>query len=300
MINLNKIVKRTSLITLGAITTLILLELTLRVIGFSYKVTNPIPSKISSDYTIFCIGESTTWGIGADNPRLNGYPAQLMALLNNYYKDTSIRCYYDMGIGQNSSEVLLKLPDYIKKYSPQCVIIMAGVNNWWNLDRSTLVFSKNEKISKIALKIHPYLKKLRIWKLFQLTKLSLGLYREHWNEGYNGKPGFWDEPEYRDRRDTIAYTYAKHDTIEMIKICRKNNIDVIVCSYLAEPDSLRKLQKQIAQEEMIPFVDNNLVFKNLKDQDQYLSSDNWHPNQKGYAIIAENIFHCIVNNKFIE
>ena len=48
----------------------------------------------------------------------------------------------------------------------------------------------------------------------------------------------------------------------------------------------------------LPLVRNDILFDDLIEKDQaqdYLLDDNWHPNRKGYYLIAENISKKIVS-----
>ena len=61
---------------------------------------------------------------------------------------------------------------------------------------------------------------------------------------------------------------------------------------------------EVANKFKIPFVNNYyLDFKKLEESNQlsnYLISDNWHPNAKGYGIMADNIFGTIVKERIFE
>lgn len=119
------------LIIIGLILGCIIVEIFLRIGAFIYNFIHKPPvmdNKI--DISIFCIGESTTWGIGAKYPEEQGYPIFLEKMLQVKYPKKNIRCFYDQTIGQNTSEILWKLPKYIEKYRPQVIILMVGVNNY--------------------------------------------------------------------------------------------------------------------------------------------------------------------------
>jgi len=281
---------------------LVFIELTLRMLGLGYKIRYKLPEKTTADYNIFCIGESTTWGIGAENPTRDNYPKQLETMLGEQFPNKKIRCYFDSSIGQNTSEILLKLPHYIKKYQPQIIIIMTGVNNFWNLDRSNIfVFNKNTAVLKYTLKTLAFLNKFRIWKLIKLLRFYLHLYEEKWNRSADNRiKSFWDEEAYQDKLNKIASTVAEYDISEMVKICRANNISVILCSYPINCKFLRKVHMKIAQEYSLPLLDNCAVFQDIPDIYSYISEDRWHPNRKGYALIAKNISSLIKKYKLIK
>ncbi|MDP8234524.1 MAG: SGNH/GDSL hydrolase family protein [Candidatus Saelkia tenebricola] len=294
--------KKIFLILLGLVISLVLIELTLRILGFGYKIRYKLPEETTSDYSIFCIGESSTWGIGTDNPTRDNYPKQLEAMLGEQFPDKKIRCYFDVTIGQNTSEILFKLPGYIKKYHPNIIILMVGANNFWNLDRGNiLVFNKNETVSQTALKTLFFLNKLRIWKLARFIRLSPNLYKEKWDySDKNRVKSFWDGKSYQGKLDRIAYTIAEHDISEMIKICRENQISVILCSYPIKDELLHEVHMKVAQKHNISLLDNHTIFKNIPDACSYLSKDMWHPNKKGYALLAKNIYLYLIKNELIK
>lgn len=238
---------------------LFFVELALRLLGFGYNIIYRQPEIVKADYKIFCIGESTTWGIGAENPLKENYPKQLEDMLNNHFADRRIRCFFDQTIGQNTSEILLKLPKYIQKYQPHLIIFMVGVNNWWNLDKSNiLLFNKNSRISNSTLKTLIFLDKFRLWKLFKWISLSLGFYRQRWDYWFPEEETVGSLVREIERGHfQIFGELAYHDTSEMIKICNENSIKVIICSY---PIDKRNFQERIAEETSLPFVDNYVFF----------------------------------------
>ena len=109
--------KKIWLILFGLILGLGIIEIILRLCGFGYNVVcNAYDKPVYNDsYRIFCIGESTTWGVGTGDPITESYPEQLKCLLKKEAFNKNIQCFYDRNIGQNTSEILLKLPKYIKK-----------------------------------------------------------------------------------------------------------------------------------------------------------------------------------------
>lgn len=288
----------------GLFSALVALELVLRVLGFGYNLAYKLPFDIKADYRIFCVGESTTWGVGASDPIQKGYPRQLEILLNNQFRGMKIRCFFEQAIGQNTSEILLKFPRYIEKYRPQLVIFMVGTNNWWNMDRSNILLFNQNRISPTALRGLIFLDQFRVWKLFKHLGYSFGLVEGRWDFWYPRGEAAQDELQKQDKKNgrQIFAELANADIGEMIKICKANQIKMIMCNYPMRSDPyLEHVQMSLAGKYQIPFVDNFKVFQMLKDQKNYLShEDYWHPNDQGYAVVAENIYKCILENKWIE
>lgn len=293
-------------ILFGVLLVLVALEVFLRLLGFGYNLAYKAPVNAGADYRIYCVGESTTWGLGASDPIQKGYPHQLEELLNEKYKGMKIQCFFDQTIGQNTSEMLAKLPRRIEKYRPQLVIFMVGTNNWWNMDRSNiLLFSKYARVSRRAFEVMIFLDQFRVWKLFKKIAFSLGFFEERWNHMFprgTTKTQLSEKIKSETNGRNVFYRLAEHDIEEMVKICRANRIRTVMCTYPMEPGAeLRLIQKAIAKKFKMPLVDNFEVFQKLNDPQAYLwPEDHWHPNDAGYAIVAKNIYNCIVKNGFIE
>lgn len=296
---------------LGIILSLMVLEITLRTMGIGYNLIykNKTLKERKGNVRIFCVGESTTWGIGAKDPLTQSYPRQLEGMLNSKYPNIKIKVFYDQTIGQNTEEILLKLPLYIKKYQPQIIIFMTGINDWWNLNRSNiLLFNKDRAISNITLSVLAFLDKFEVWKLLKYIWLSSGLYKERWN--------YWfprDETTkslenkltklYGENYFNIIDRVTEHDLEKMVKVCKNNNINVILCNYpRGMTDNLYEIIKKIAEKNNILFVDNYLRFESLPEDEikNYFWKDNWHPNEKGYRLVAENLYNIIIKNHSIE
>ena len=115
--------KKLSLAIIGIILSLVLLECGLRLAGWTissyqqYKNNKALRNK--SQYTIMCLGESTTaWQ----------YPIQLQKILDKKYPNTF--SIIDCGLGGTILESILDLlNDNINKYNPDIAICMMGINN---------------------------------------------------------------------------------------------------------------------------------------------------------------------------
>ncbi len=114
----------------------------------------------SNNVKIVCMGDSFTYGAGVDKDA--SYPAILEKKLNEVSEE-KIKVINYGRLAQNTSFVLKHLPDIIKKYSPEIIIIMAGYNNFANFEGAP--FEKNQDaISLISEKIY----KSRTYRFFEL------------------------------------------------------------------------------------------------------------------------------------
>lgn len=117
---------------LGLIFVFILLEISLRIIGFIHNknhIEKQIGSSVKVQNTIICAGDSFTESFGAD-PGFD-YPAQLAEIIGKSYPSTYT--VYNFGrSGKNSMQIVNEIPRYISKYKPRFIVFMAGGANYWN------------------------------------------------------------------------------------------------------------------------------------------------------------------------
>jgi lysophospholipase L1-like esterase len=297
----------------GIFLCLSMLEIVLRISGFIYYSKYKLPEDRGTDYRIFCIGESSTFGIGTRNPSIYNYPSQLEKILNAKFPYLRVQCFFDHNIGINTTENLFRLPSYIEKYKPHLVIFMVGANNWWNLDKSNiLIFNKKSIFSHFFIKLSVFMDRFRVYKLFKWITCKKGLMKlhaqvdwpdEHIAEDTNKRIKMAEELN-KQTNDTygpdIFNAVAFYDLMEMVRICKNRKINVVICSYPATGGGLYFLQKKAALLCNCPFVDNYIHFGNLPNKNDYFSYDRWHPNEKGYRLVAENIYNCILENKLIK
>jgi len=162
------------LILFGLAVVFLVLEVGLRVAGYiynSYRIKDRV-ARVNNENTfrILCIGDSYTFGHGATTGY--SYPEQLEKMLN---KNNSHRKFivYNRGIsGANSSRMLKELPENLKRYNPDAIIIMTGMNNRWNLQESNyFLFKKGAKT--YFCRADAFLTRLRSYKLLKILVGSL-------------------------------------------------------------------------------------------------------------------------------
>jgi len=88
--------------------------------------------------TLLCLGDSHTFGVGVPVDRT--YPAQLERLLAAQGLAVNV---VNLGVpGQNTSQIRRHLPEWIARYRPAAVVVLAGVNDGWN--RADAVYAELE------------------------------------------------------------------------------------------------------------------------------------------------------------
>ena len=144
-------IKRFLLIIIGIFLSLVFLECGLRFTGWTissyqqYKNNKALRNK--SQYTIICLGESTTAG---------QYPVQLQQILDKKYLNKF--SVIDCGIPATRLEYILNLLDVdLNKYKPDIAICMMGINNGFVEYKQTTDIKNIEYIKKsknVNLKIY--------------------------------------------------------------------------------------------------------------------------------------------------
>ncbi len=117
---------------IGVMVILLLLEGGLRVVGaFSSGATDRRPPQDLDTYTIVCLGDSWTYGIGAAYDK--SYPRQLEDLLKALPDKKKIRVI-NRGVGAyNSSQILHEYKELLRSgVRPDLVIVLSGGANYWN------------------------------------------------------------------------------------------------------------------------------------------------------------------------
>lgn len=154
------ILKKISLIILGSVLAVALIEVGLRIAGFAFlgiqKYRNYCSIKQRGAYRIMCVGESTTAG---------DYPFFLERILNQYnigLKFSVVNC----GVpGMTTALILSEIEKNIKKYKPDMVVTMMGINDGTGHIPADLLI--------VSMKDAPFFNKLRIYKLARYLWLAL-------------------------------------------------------------------------------------------------------------------------------
>jgi tetratricopeptide (TPR) repeat protein len=156
-----------SLFILGVFFTIAVLEVTLR-LGGSISVylrdyRNNASLRQNKNYTIICLGESTTFGVGAD-----AYPQQLEQILNNRYPGIKFSVINKGMNGIDSTYILSMLKKNVLRYHPNMVIAMIGIN-----DHGIKYY---EGITDVK---SPLFNNFRVYKFFRILAKQLTERRTH-------------------------------------------------------------------------------------------------------------------------
>jgi len=276
---------------------LIFLEVLLRIFAFSYsmfyqKATFSLVNE-QAYKNILCIGESTTFGMGAGP--LESYPYILQKLINN----SSLKFKYkvhNLGIpGMKSYKILEGLISNIKKYKPSLIIFLFGANE---LEGKEFIGRYNfEKYkSSLFLNFVSRSKLVRMSLVFYdrfLIKLKYDICHK--------RIATLDSTNLK-IQELIFKEYARN-TRSIITTCRQNNVPFVFSKYLfvsVTGESNYALDVLSKRYNFILIKQPEYVKEKAIDEKILFSDNHWHPNAKGYKIMAENIFRTIKENKLIE
>jgi len=186
--------RRLGAFVLGLVATVVLLEVALRIVGMIHfrEVTARKGEVRGSDYTILCVGDSFTFGIGASAG--GDYPRQLERLLNLKIRNRRF-VVVNRGVGgYNTSQILNNFPAWVDEIKPDLIVVMAGGANAWNY----WGYRSYKRGDSVLSSMHDQLYRIRIFKLIKLLQkkfpdairlLNVRIKASPGNAGYNASLG---------------------------------------------------------------------------------------------------------------
>jgi len=261
---------------------------------------------------IIAMGDSVTFGI---TPETCPYPAQLQELFNQKYPNKVE--VINAGVEGYSSDYVLKRLKYdIVQYKPDIITVYVGWNDLYAVNPQSPLNSK--RMAKLA----AFLNKFYIYKagrkvIFLWIKPKLDHLIAPSNT-INEDTAIYDKFEPENYKNNLK---------EIIKVCRENNIKVILINlasiladkmnqedvnkvhfpyFTSDIEKLKILQNRynetiedIAQKEKVPLIDLNKAINQIPDKGG-LFFDTMHPYCEGQKIIAETIFNDLISQKLLD
>lgn len=126
---MKKTAERAAAFLAGTVLLAAALEVALRLFGGLYTARLPGPAAEAA-YTVLCAGDSFTYGAGA--PAGSSYPAQLETMLKERFPGQPVRVVNFGEVAQNTSQLLERLPQALEETRPDAVVLLSGMNNFWN------------------------------------------------------------------------------------------------------------------------------------------------------------------------
>jgi len=165
-----KLRQKIFLILFGLIVIPLLFEICLHAAGSIYyrtRIKRPYEIRDGKSIRILCVGDSFTFGHGATAGY--SYPEQLEKMLNKNNSNPKFIVYNQGICGENSSQLLKRLPKYLEKYEADISIVLTGMSNSWNLLDSNYFLFKDSGIKTFFYRADAFLSRLRSYKLLKIA-----------------------------------------------------------------------------------------------------------------------------------
>lgn len=297
--------QRTLLIIFGILIAILLSEAFLRIGGFILIQKKAIfHGEQKSDYKILCLGDSSTYGLGASNRIKFSYSMQLQRILEEKSPGKKFKVI-NYGIpGLNSSQLLNRFRKVISEYEPNIVIVMIGINDPWNLEESNILkFYKESPLDKIILRLELIFNKIKLYRFFKLLFISGELGKPR-NVPFNDKSrskGFTFSFN-GSRKSQALFSALNENILEFVRISNDYHIKIIFMKYHNTGwGSPEKIINQTYTRLKVPIVDNETIFNKATQMGMNVrGSDGWHPNNLGYLLMAKNVYNTMITSKLIE
>ena len=259
------------------------------------------------DVNVLCLGESSTIGIWV--PREESYPGQLEARLRELYGNPRIRTIVPPHIGQNTSQVANRMEDYLGRYRPSLVIVMAGYNNEWSLAETHVGrFLPAGSPRTLELRTLALLDGLRLFRLFRYASLSVASrgqedsarpgvdYALGHPELARYPPRAWVYDFAREHRPAFVAAW-RDDVGQILDAAVRHGARGLLMTYHIDPTYLSVADFEArARDSGVRLVRNDEAFRPLIEAGsigRYLMHDGWHPNRHGYALVARGALEAI-------
>ncbi|MBI5739592.1 MAG: hypothetical protein HZA16_02625 [Nitrospirae bacterium] len=260
-------------------------------------------------YRILCMGDSSTYGLGASDAGKFSYPAQLQTILDRNI--SSRKCeVLNLGVpGINSSQLLNRFRSNILKYKPDLVIVMVGINDPWNLEESGILkFYNAGAFRKLMMNMEFGLNRSRLFRFFRLVLLSKEVNSADAEPNiadFNDRTrssGFRYSPASDPVRSGALYSSINENITEMLRIARDEDTDILFMKYhnsgWGNPE---KIIHEVYKKLELPVADCETPFREAARRGiNVRSADGWHPNDLGYLFIAATAYNRMVSLKLAD
>ena len=304
MINKNiKIFAKILFVIIGA-------ELGLRMLDFSYyfyyeKLKTYSEHVDENAFRILCVGESTVQGEGTSE-LIHAFPNQLQKIMYSQYMNRNV-AVYNVGIGGIISRRICKnLDANLKYYRPHIIILMICQNTpdlpyFMKRIKNRHLFGFIVRLNNIRL--------IRMMRLVGTYVRTAGpdagsLVVEKRNDdslmqimySYRNPAVFENE----NSNNKLAQYNSEYWTKRVITRLKRSDSVIIVCNYFTS--WINDFLKKTSEEKGVLFCDNESIYSRYQEEGnnaEIISEDGWHPNDRGYYLIARNIADIITGEKLI-
>jgi lysophospholipase L1-like esterase len=302
---------RIALISFGVVAGLVLLEVTLRSIGFAYYFERRYkPGNHPDDaFVIMCVGDSATFGEGARNWREDSYPTQLNKMLKERHPDRKYEVV-NMGFpGANSSQVARRIEGWFNLHHPDLVITLIGNNDVWNRNESYIyMFGHGERASfgkRLQARLRAWSDEIRVIRFARTVIVSIDDERE---KGFSPKKSSGDDANPSDQEfergtdvlgditnieNLYRMTFNRISEVAEKRGIKQLWLDYHMEAFLSETDNVKPVLQTLGQ----PYLELRPYFFDehaKKYHTEWICGDDWHPNEAGYSVMAKAVYNKLV------
>lgn len=278
-------------------------KLTINNLGFlnGKNGNTPVKKNLKKNFSIGCVGNSTTLNYINDGKKNYSYPIILENLLSKKFKNKKIEVN-NFGAGlYNSTEILIRFIIQILDLRPNMVILYCGHNDYEayltdNFKEDYSHYRQNLSKNFWRIQVYKVLPKFRTNVLSCIYQNLLGINLRHTLNKLISK-GKIDLK--NNHKNKLAVFERNIQTI--VTLCKSKNIKIILSSYcyylhpkIKKNILLKKIEKIVEDENKIIkkiaknnntiFVDNAKLIK--KNNTNFLDSQHFSP--EGMSVLAKN------------
>jgi lysophospholipase L1-like esterase len=134
---------------------------------YAYRIKNVVGiSKDKNTIKILCLGDSNTFGMGADKGY--SYPEQLERMFKERNTKQKIEVYNAGVPGNTSSRLLANLEEQLQNYNPDILIVLIGANDADQIQEANYFLFKASGFRGLIFKLEYCLSRFRVYRLLKL------------------------------------------------------------------------------------------------------------------------------------
>jgi lysophospholipase L1-like esterase len=306
---------RIGLIVAALAITLVVLEITLRSMGFAHYFDKDLEAANHAEdaFVIICLGDSSTLG-EIDGTDRYSYPSQLETLLNSRHPDREY-CLVNLGVpGVNSSQIARRFEGYIRKYDPDMAILLLGNNDVWNRNESRMwLVAEGEEAGlsdRLTARLRYLGDSLRVVHLMRTLATTLHDTRPvPWNAMAHASPSFHNFKKSLAVLGDVERVEALYQLNfnQISTLARKHNVDLLWLDYpvgakYGETAYVGPVIKSLDDDslDLFPLFHDAPQPKGPMREERdtvrrdLLHADLWHPTAEGYTLFARAIYNKLV------
>ncbi len=243
-------------------------------------------------FEMVAVGDSHTFGIGA--PGGMSYPEQLARMIKRENVRVHPKITNLARPGMNSSEALSALRDHFRSGArPAAAVICVGTNNTHNLNFEGFLPDEIASLPTGPRLAHLLEKS----GAYRLSKIARSRIEQLVRDGTRSTE--WVGCVFCEEDEPFLIEWLDHDLSEMIRLSRRHDTAVILMTYHRLKQYIDRTMKKMAEREGVIFLSNFRFKIPFPHSRKPFVNDDDHPNEKGYARIAQNVLLALEKNDLI-